>query len=121
MPSFSEILHCPMHSHLFEENSDISVLFFALLKCKWREDGSELLENSLLIPWQETFEFNTLSSAACVEFINFCLGILMDSNTFLPSSHHYEISSLMATERKCFFLPLGLMFHSIAISQVVSF
>ena len=29
---------------------DISVSFFALIQCYWLEDGSEVLENSLLIP-----------------------------------------------------------------------
>ena len=33
---------------------DISVSFFALIQCYWLEDGSEVLENSLLIPrWKK--------------------------------------------------------------------
>ena len=71
---------------------DISVSFFALIQCYWLEDGSEVLENSLLIPQWKKLEFPTRGFAARGEFIFFHLGIRREfSNTSSPSSSHYLI------------------------------
>ena len=65
---------------------DISVSFFALIQCYWLEDGSEVLENSLLIPRWKKFEFPTRGFAAHGKFIFFTSGF--GGNSPIPPRHH---------------------------------
>ena len=88
---------------------DISVLFFALIQCYWLEDGSEVLENSLLIPrWKKIWiPHSRLRRSWGIHFFSprDSEGILQSLLAILkPLSHCYagEILQPLRYSQSCF-------------------